>query len=139
MAVSTHVVELQTRGFADVHDITQGIQKGISESGIRDGIVCVSCPGSTGGITTIEFESGVVNDLRNALERMAPQDISYDHDARWGDGNGFSHVRSALLGASVAFPVRGGQIDLGTWQQIVFIDFDNRPRSRRITVQVVGE
>ena len=139
MAVSTHVIEFRTSGFADVHDITSRVQDVISKSGIREGIVCVSCPGSTGGITTIEFERGVVDDLQNALERMVPMDMNYDHDARWGDGNGFSHVRSALLGTSKGFPVRGGRIELGTWQQIVFIDFDNRPRSRRITVQIVGD
>jgi secondary thiamine-phosphate synthase enzyme len=139
MATSTHIIELRTRGFSDVHDITSRVQDGISRSGIGDGIVCVSCPGSTGCVTTIEYEDGAIQDLKNALERLAPTDIPYDHDARWGDGNGFSHVRSALLGPSVAFPVIGGRIELGTWQQIVFIDFDNRSRSRRITVQTVGD
>jgi secondary thiamine-phosphate synthase enzyme len=139
MSVSTHIIERKTRGFADVHDITGDVQAVISSSGVQEGIVCVSCPGSTGGITTIEFESGAVNDLKAAIERLAPEGIHYDHDARWGDGNGFSHVRSALLGTSRAFPVLDGRIELGTWQQVIFIDFDNRSRSRRITVQVVGE
>ena len=104
-----------------------------------EGVVTVFVGGSTGGITTIEFESGAVNDLKKAIERIAPQDIHYDHDARWGDGNGFSHVRAALLGPSLHIPMTKKQLLLGTWQQIVFCDFDNRPRHRRIAVQVIGE
>jgi len=99
----------------------------------------VFCPGSTGAITTIEYESGVLQDLKDALERIAPSDISYQHDRRWEDGNGFSHVRAALMKPGLTVPLVSGRLTLGTWQQIVFIDFDNRSRHREIVVQVVGE
>ena len=99
----------------------------------------VFVPGSTAGITTIEFESGAVSDFKKALERMAPVDMHYDHDARWGDGNGFSHVRAALLGGSLTVPFIEGRLQLGTWQQIVLCDFDNRSRSREVLVQILGE
>jgi secondary thiamine-phosphate synthase enzyme len=95
--------------------------------------------GSTAGLTTIEFESGVVNDLRRAINRIAPENIPYEHDRRWGDGNGYSHVRAALLGPSLSIPLREGKVLLGTWQQIVLLDFDNRPRKRRVTVHIMGE
>ena len=106
---------------------------------MKNGAVTIFCAGSTGGVTTIEYESGVLEDLKKAIERMAPSDIAYSHDRRWGDGNGFSHVRAALLGPSLTVPVLRGALALGTWQQIVFIDFDNRKRQRKIIVQVIGE
>jgi len=115
-----------------VNEILRGV-------GLNSGIVCVFVPGSTAGITSIEFESGVVNDLKKAIEKLAPSGIHYDHDARWGDGNGFSHVRASLLGASFSIPFTHGKMLLGTWQQVVLLDFDNRPRSREIVVQVFGE
>jgi secondary thiamine-phosphate synthase enzyme len=96
-------------------------------------------PGATAGITTIENEEGALRDLREAIERMAPRDIHYEHDTRWGDGNGFSHVRAALLGPSLSVPVADGKLRLGTWQQIVLIDFDNRPRNREVIFEIVGE
>jgi secondary thiamine-phosphate synthase enzyme len=99
----------------------------------------VFVPGSTAGITTIEFESGVIEDLKKAIERIAPQGIPYAHDARWRDGNGFSHVRAALLGPAITVPFDEGQLQLGTWQQIILIDFDNRPRTREVIVQILGE
>jgi len=111
----------------------------VRESGIAEGIVTVLVPGSTAGITTIEFESGALRDLRRAIERLAPENIPYDHDARWGDGNGFAHVRSALLGPSLSVPLSRGELQLGTWQQIVLADFDNRPREREVLVHIVGE
>jgi secondary thiamine-phosphate synthase enzyme len=132
-------ISLATKGFGDVHDLTPGVQEIVNRSSIRSGIVCVANPGSTGGITTIEYEDGVLQDLKEALERLAPTRQEYHHDARWGDGNGYAHIRSALLGATESFAVVDGQVALGTWQQIVFVDFDNRPRDRRIIVQVVGE
>jgi secondary thiamine-phosphate synthase enzyme len=132
-------VSVNTKGFGDVIDITPDVQEIVGRSGIKSGIACVAAPGSTAGITTIEFEDGAVRDLKEALERLAPMKQHYHHDARWGDGNGFAHVRSALLGASRSFPVKHGRLVLGTWQQVVLIDFDNRPRDRRIVVQVVGE
>lgn len=111
----------------------------LGRSGIAEGLLNVFCTGSTGGITTIEFEPGVVNDLRKAIERLAPEALHYEHDARWGDGNGFAHVRAALMKPSLTVPVSGGAMLLGRWQQIVFIDFDNRPRDREIVVQIMGE
>ncbi len=99
----------------------------------------VFVPGSTAGITTIEFEPGVIQDLRDAIERMAPQTLHYRHDARWGDGNGFAHVRAALLGASISIPVNSKELQLGTWQQVVLVDFDNRSRDREVIIQIVGE
>ena len=139
MAVVTETISLSTRGFGDIHDLTPGVQEIVMRSGITAGIVCVSVPGSTGGITTVELEEGVLDDLREALERLVPSRNRYKHDARWGDGNGFAHVRAALVGASRCFPVVDRKAVLGTWQQIVFLDFDNRSRSRRIVVQVMGE
>jgi len=131
--------ELRTRGEPDVLNMTDKIKEILGKSGISSGICCISLAGSTGAITTIEYESGVVNDLAGAIERIAPKGIEYEHDRAWGDGNGFSHVRSALLGTSLSVPVRDGEPVLGTWQQVVFVECDNRPRRRTIYVQVVGE
>ena len=111
----------------------------VAESGVTSGIACVANPGSTAGITTIEFEPGAVADLKEALERIAPTKGRYRHDAAWGDGNGFAHLRSALVGASLAVPVVHRAPVLGTWQQVVVLDFDNRPRRRKLQVVVVGE
>ena len=139
MAVHAGVFRLATKGFTDVHDITTAVQHIVAQSRIRDGIVAVCVPGSTAGITTIEYESGAVEDLRKAIERLAPSSMNYDHDDRWGDGNGFAHVRAALLGPSLALPLHQGELALGTWQQIVLVDFDNRPRQREVRVTVTGE
>ena len=135
----TGYIELSTEGFSDVRDITGEVAAIVAESGVMGGTVTVFVPGSTGSVTTIEFEPGVVEDLREAIELIAPQDKTYRHDERWGDGNGFSHVRAALMKPSITVPIVGGEMTLGTWQQIVFIDFDNRARSRKIVVQVVGD
>ena len=132
-------IDLKSGGFSDVIDITGQVEAILGESGIRDGLVSVFVPGSTGAITTIEYEPGVVGDLKDALERLVPSDVEYAHDARWGDGNGFSHVRAALMKPGITVPVVEARLTLGTWQQIVFIDFDNKGRSRRIVVQVVGD
>lgn len=139
MSVHSDHIHLSSRGFSDIQDVTDDVVQILNESKIRRGICLVFVPGSTGGLTTIEFESGAVADLKQAIERMAPQEMHYEHDARWGDGNGFSHVRAALLGPSVAVPVAEGRLVLGTWQQVVFVDFDNRPRDRSLVVQIVGE
>jgi secondary thiamine-phosphate synthase enzyme len=109
------------------------------QSGVQDGNIVLFISGSTAALTTIEFESGVLHDLRKAIERLAPKDIPYEHDRKWGDGNGYSHVRAAIMGPSLIIPIRGGTLLLGTWQQIVLLDFDNRPRRRRVTVQIMGE
>ncbi|MFV1950974.1 MAG: secondary thiamine-phosphate synthase enzyme YjbQ [Nitrospinota bacterium] len=139
MTVKSSIFNIRTRGNTDIIDITSKVADEIERSNIHDGIVAVFVPGSTAGITTIEYETGVLNDLKKAIERIAPGDIHYDHDTRWGDGNGFSHVRAALLGASLSVPFRQKRLLLGTWQQIVLICFDNRPRSRDIFVQIIGD
>ena len=128
----------RTTSDTDILDITQDVEAAIVASHLSDGLVTIGVAGSTASITTIEFESGVVNDLRAAIERIAPSEMHYDHDARWGDGNGYSHVRSALLGPSVSIPLQKGRLVLGTWQQLVLCDFDNRGRSRSVYVQILG-
>ena len=120
-------------------DVTGQVEELVRESGVRDGVAVVALVGSTGAVTTIEYESGALSDLRAALDRIAPVDAHYGHNARWGDGNGFSHVRSALLKTSIAIPVVDGRLQLGVWQQIVVINFDNRPRSREVVATVIGE
>jgi secondary thiamine-phosphate synthase enzyme len=138
MKIVTSEFQLETTGRTDIIDISGEAQEKVLQSGVQDGTIILFISGSTAALTTIEFESGVVNDLRQAVERIVPQDIPYEHDRRWGDGNGYSHVRAALLGPSLSIPVKRGRLLLGTWQQIVLLDFDNRPRGRRITVQVMG-
>ena len=138
MTAHNFTFQVRTTGFSDVHDITSRVNDVLRKVKLSDGIVTVFVPGSTAGVTTIEFESGAIADLKKAIERLAPQGIHYEHDARWGDGNGFAHVRAALLGPSLSVPLVGGKLQLGTWQQVVLIDFDNRPRNREIVVQIVG-
>jgi len=139
MSSHSRVFHIQTRGFSDMHDITPLAAEFLSSSAVQSGLFCAFVPGATAGITTIENEEGALRDLREAIERMAPRDIHYEHDTRWGDGNGFSHVRAALLGPSLSVPVAAGRLRLGTWQQILLIDFDNRPRSREVIFEIVGE
>jgi secondary thiamine-phosphate synthase enzyme len=135
----SETISLNTKGFSDILDITHHVDGIVGRSGIENGLVTVFCSGSTGAITTIEYESGVVRDLQKAIEKIAPSNIPYEHDKRWGDGNGFSHVRAALMKPSLTIPLMQGKLTLGTWQQIVFIDFDNRKRNRNILVHVIGE
>jgi secondary thiamine-phosphate synthase enzyme len=137
--VHTEQFKLKTEGFGDTIDIMVKVTNIISNSKIKNGLVTVFCPGSTGTITTIEYEPGVINDLRKALEKIIPSNIDYEHNMRWGDGNGFSHVRAALMKTSLSIPMLNGELTLGTWQQIVFIDFDNRKRDRKVIVQIVGD
>jgi secondary thiamine-phosphate synthase enzyme len=139
MATETHAIELQTEGNADVQDITDRVAAAVRDSGLAAGTVTIFCPSSTSALTTIEYESGAVSDLRRLFDEIAPPGRPYAHNARWGDGNGHSHVRAALLGPSLTVPFVDGRLALGTWQQIVYLDFDNRPRSRRLVVQVMGE
>ena len=139
MQVRTSEFALETRGFNDTHDVTAQVAEAVRSSGLTDGVAVVFVSGSTAGLTSIEFEPGCVSDLSEAISRAAPNDIPYAHDAAWGDGNGFSHVRAALIGASFTVPFAGGRLLLGTWQQIVLIDFDNRSRRRRVVVQVMGQ
>jgi secondary thiamine-phosphate synthase enzyme len=137
--VITKELELHTQGNYDVRDITPQVQEAVRESGLRAGIVTVFCPGSTGGLTTIEYESGVVYDLGQVLDEIAPPDRDYRHHQRWHDDNGHSHVRAALIGPSLTVPFVDRDLTLGTWQQIVFLDLDTRARSRRLVLQIMGE
>lgn len=139
MAVVTMGLKITTSGDCDVIDITPEVGKAVSESSVGSGTVTVFIPGSTAGLTTIEYESGVVGDLKEAFSRIAPQDIHYAHNAKWGDGNGHSHIRASLLGPSLSVPFSSSNLILGTWQQIVLVDFDNRPRTRELILQIVGE
>ena len=136
MAVYTNEIHVQTTEQTDIIDLTPLVLMEIKESGAESGVVTLFVPGSTAALTTIEFESGVINDLKKAIERMLPEDIYYEHNERWHDGNGYSHVRAALIGPSLQVPLIGGKMTLGTWQQIVLLDFDNRPRNRRIIIHV---
>lgn len=137
--IQTDTIELSSRGDSDVIDISPHVQEILNKSGIREGAITIFVPGSTGALTTIEYESGAVTDLKNLLEKIIPRNQNYSHNLRWGDGNGHSHLRAALLGPSLSIPVVDSTMTLGTWQQIIFIDCDNRPRQRRIIVQIMGE
>lgn len=139
MAVYSSMFQIKMDGFSDIKDITLKVENAIGKSNISNGIVVIFIPGSTAGITTIEYEPGVIEDLKKAIERLAPQNIHHDHDAKWSDGNGFSHVRASLLGPSLSVPIINSDLQLGAWQQIVLIDFDNRPRTREVCVQILGE
>jgi len=138
MAVVTKEVQIETKGFSDVHDITPLVADFVRELPFSEGAVIIFVPGSTAGVTTIEFESGVIDDLRDAFERLIPQAIEYRHNLRWGDGNGFSHVRSAICKTSLTVPFVANKPTTGTWQQIVVVDFDNRKRRRRLVFQGIG-
>jgi secondary thiamine-phosphate synthase enzyme len=139
MGISQKSFRVKTRGLPDVLDITPQVERIVAESRVQQGIVNIAGVGSTLGITTLEFEPGCVADLRRVLEEIAPADGDYAHNARWGDGNGYAHLRSALVGTARSFPVIEGRIGTGTWQQIVLCDFDNRARERQVMVTVVGE
>ena len=137
--VTTDTISLHTQGHCDIVDITPQVEQRLAEAGIDSGIVTVFVTGSTAGITTIEYEPGLVSDLKEMWGRLVPENIPYGHDRAWGDGNGHSHVRASLLGASLVIPFSHKRPALGTWQQIVLVDFDNRPRSRQLIVQIMGE
>ena len=137
--VVTKKISFQTKGHCDIIDITPQVEHQLAEADANSGIVTLFVAGSTAGLSTIEFESGLLSDFQSMWERTIPRNIPYDHDRRWGDGNGYSHVRASLLGASLVIPFNDKRLTLGTWQQIVLIDFDNRPRSRQIILQIMGE
>jgi len=137
--VSTHTHQVSTKGQGDAHDVTPAVARAVAQSGIRAGIATVFVVGSTAGVTTIEFEPGALEDLNAVFEKLAPRAGAYRHHLRWGDDNGSSHVRAALLGPSITVPFKDGELLLGTWQQIALIEFDTRPRSRELVVQIVGE
>jgi len=139
MSVYCGEVNIETNGNVDIVDITSDVQDVISKSKIKDGIVCVFVPGSTGSITSIEYEPGLMKDFPRALEKIAPKGIHYDHHETWHDDNGHSHVRASLMGPSTTFPIKNGKLIHGTWQQLVFVELDTGPRNRNIIVQIVGE
>jgi secondary thiamine-phosphate synthase enzyme len=139
MTVITKDITLQSRGNCDIIDITSQVATKLEKSGVNSGIVTLFVIGSTAGITTIEYEPNLLSDFKNMWDRVIPQNIPYEHDKTWGDGNGHSHVRASTLGASLIIPFMNQRLTLGTWQHIVFVDFDNRPRARKIAIQILGE
>ena len=139
MTVITTSLSLSTRGNADVHDITDQVAGAVAQTGLKGGVVTIFCPSSTSALTTIEYEPGCVSDLRRLFDEIVPPNRPYAHEAAWGDGNGHSHMRAALLGPSLSVPFVGGRLTLGTWQQIIYLDFDVRPRRRELVFQIVGE
>jgi len=138
MQIVTDFIPVSTRGFTDIIDITREVAAIIDRSKLQSGLATIFISGSTAGVTTIEYEPGLLKDLPEAFEKLAPMSQRYHHDATWHDGNGFAHVRAALLGASLSVPFRDKNLLLGTWQQIVVVDFDNRPRRREVVVQLMG-
>lgn len=137
--VTNTSISIRTKGQGDVHDLTPDVARAVSSAGLFAGLVTVFVTGSTAGITTIEFEPGAVSDLDRAFERIAPRHADYAHHLRWGDDNGSSHVRAAMLGPSITIPVWGGRLALGTWQQVVLVEFDVGPRDRQVLVQAMGD
>jgi secondary thiamine-phosphate synthase enzyme len=139
MMIHTAKLTEKTQGHCDIIDITPKVQEQLERQKVRRGLATLFVSGSTASLTTIEYESGVLEDLKELLEKLIPSDRKYLHDDRWGDDNGFSHLRASLLGPSLAIPIDNGRLLLGTWQQIVLLDFDNRPRTREIVLQIMGE
>ena len=139
MPIHTMNLNLETNGNGEVHNITSSVQQAVHESGLSDGTITVFCPSATSALTTLEYETGCIRDLQRLFDELAAPDRHYDHNARWGDGNGHSHIRAALLGPSLTVPFTHTKLTLGTWQQIVYVDFDNRPRRRSLVLQLIGE
>jgi len=139
MKITSYKIRVRTKGFCDIHNLNEEAMKKLSESGIRNGQATFFVAGSTAGLTTVEYEPGLVKDLEELFERIVPQNKDYHHEEAWHDGNGFAHVRSSLLKTSLTVPVIDSKLTLGTWQQVILIDFDNRPRTRDIVLQVLGE
>jgi len=137
--VITKTINIQTRGNGDIIDISDKVEQVVTDSNINSGISTIFVSGSTAGVTTIEYEGGLISDFKSMWDRIIPKNIQSQHDKRWGDGNGFSHVRASLLGPSLVIPFANKKLTLGTWQQIIVVDFDNRPRSRGIYIQLLGE
>ena len=137
--VVTKAISLQSKGHCDIIDVTSQVEQQVAGAGVNDGTVTLFVTGSTAGVSTIEFESGLLSDFQDMWERNFPKNIPYKHDSAWGEGNGYSHVRASLLGASLVIPFNDKRLALGTWQQIVVVDFDNRSRSRQIVLQIMGD
>lgn len=139
MTVKNKTIRLQTKGKDHVLDITSEVENVVSETKVKNGIVTVFIPGSTASVTTIEYEPGLIKDIKAVDEKLIPSTVSYAHDATWGDANGYAHLRASFIGPSLTVPIVNGELTLGTWQQIIVIDHDNRPRSREVIIQVIGE
>jgi len=139
MKIHTEKLVEKTRGFCDIIDITAKVQEQVKKEKVQKGLVTLFVSGSTAALTTLEYEPGLVEDMKELLERLIPANKKYHHDDRWGDDNGFSHLRASLFGPSLQIPIESGQLLLGTWQQIVLLDFDNRPRTREVALQIMGE
>jgi secondary thiamine-phosphate synthase enzyme len=139
MSVKTGSISLHTHGNTDIIDITREVERLVTDSGLGSGTVTIFCPSSTSGLTTVEYEHGAVADLQRMFQELVPSNREYAHNATWGDGNGHSHMRASLLGPSLSIPFVGKSLTLGTWQQVVYVDFDVRPRQRELVVQMVGE
>lgn len=139
MTVVTKTIQVNTKGDTDIIDITQQVANAVSSGDTANGIVTVFIPGATGAITTVEYEPGLVQDLKRFFEKIAPKADTYQHNLRWHDNNGYAHVRASFLGPDISIPIVNKKLQLGTWQQIIFIDFDNRPRSRTLIVQIMGD
>lgn len=139
MSTGNGTIALKTSARDEIIDVTDRVQDIVSKSGIKEGLVCVFVVGSTAAVTTVEHEPGLVSDMKEAMDRLYPKDIEYGHHQRWGDGNGHSHIRASFVGPSLTVPIVEGRLRLGTWQQIVFMEFDNKPRTRELEVLIVGE
>jgi len=139
MKVITGTIQVNTRGNTDIYDITREVLRLVEQSDLKSGTVTVFCPSSTSGLTTVEFEPGAVSDLKRMFEELVPSNRDYAHNATWDDGNGHSHMRASLLGPSLTIPFVEKTLTLGTWQQIIYVDFDIRPRKRELVVQMIGE
>lgn len=139
MTITTKRIQINTDGQGDTINVTSDIAREVNNSGVNSGTVTVFIPGSTAGISAVEYEPGLMADIKQMWERLVPAGIDYEHNKAWGDGNGFSHVRSSLLGPSITIPFVNKRLTLGTWQQVVIVDFDTRPRSRDIILQIMGE
>jgi len=137
--VSNGSISLKTAAKDEIVDITSKVSEIVYGSKVKNGLVCVFVVGSTAAVTTVEHEPGLVSDMHDAMDRLYPRDVDYEHHQRWGDGNGHSHIRASFVGPSLTVPIVDGDLKLGTWQQIVFMEFDNKPRSRELSVQVLGE
>ncbi|RMF58848.1 MAG: YjbQ family protein [Calditrichaeota bacterium] len=138
MKIKTDSLPLSTRGFTDIVDITPDLQEALKKSDLQEGNMLVFVPGSTAGLTTIEYESGLIRDLKEYFEKIAPMNARYYHNERWHDGNGYAHIRASFLKPSLTIPFKNGRLILGTWQQVILVDFDNRPRQRNLVVQMMG-
>ena len=139
MTVMTKQLSINTKGEDDILDVTKDVAEAVVESRLRNGVVTIFVPGSTGALTTIEYEPGLLKDLPSVLERVAPKGLEYEHEKRWHDGNGHSHVRASIIGPCLTVPFVNGRLTLGTWQQIVFLELDVRTRSRQLILQIIGE